>query len=97
MLAKFKNLEEFEHYFNQLIIDEEYNADSQPPRRKVRLPERWKNPVALRDVEKRIYNDLQKLKELDSFDPHISDELMTKSENNRDQLLQRFKWNECIL
>ena len=96
-MAKFKNPDEFEHEINQLIIDEEFNGDSQPPRPKLDYmkfwfptPETCKNPTALKGVEKRIYNELQKLKEIDSIDPHINDEY-------RKQFLQRFKWNEFIM
>ena len=96
-LAKFKNPDDFEKEINQLIIDEEFNADSQPPRPKpdykrfwFPTPETCKNPTALKGVEKRIYNELEKLRQLDSIDPHINDE-------HRNQFLQRLKWNESIL
>ena len=96
-LAKFKNPDEFEHEINQLIIDEEFKGYFQPPRTKpdykkfwFPTPETCKTPTALKGVEKRIYNELQKLKELDKIDPHINDEY-------RNQFLQRFKWNESIL
>ena len=96
-LAKFKNPDDFEKEINQLIIDEEFNADSQPPRPKpdykrfwFPTPEACKYPTALKGVEKRIYNELEKLRQLDSIDPHINDE-------HRNQFLQRFKWNESIL
>ena len=59
-LAKFKNLDDFEKEINQLIIDEEFNADSQPLRPKpdyksiwFPTPETCKNPTALKGVEKR--------------------------------------------
>ena len=80
-MAKFKNPDEFEHEINQLIIYEEFNGDSKPPRPKsgykkfwFPTPETCKNPTALKGVEKKIYNELQKLKELASIDPHIIDE-----------------------
>ena len=60
-MAKFKNPDDFENEINQLIIDEEFNADSQPPRPKpdykrfwFPTPETCKNPTALKGVEKRI-------------------------------------------
>ena len=81
----------------ELKIDEAFNADSQSPRPKpdykkfwFPTPEKCKNPTSLRGVGKRIYNELQKLKELDSIDPQFNDEY-------RDQFLQRFKRNESIL
>ena len=66
-LAKFKNRDDFKKEINQLINDEEFNAHSQPPRPKpdykrfwFRTPETCKNPSALKGVEKRIYNELEK-------------------------------------
>ena len=71
-LAKFKNPDDLEKEINQLIIVEEFNADSQPPRPKPdykRLwfptPETCKNPTALKGVENRIYKEIEKLRELD--------------------------------
>ena len=79
-LAKFNNPDEFEHEVNQLIIDEDLNADSQTPRPNPNCKKFWfptpetrKNPTALKGVE-RIYNELQKPKELDSIEPHINRE-----------------------
>ena len=82
---------------NQLIIDEDFNADKQPGRPK---PDykicssqhlthvRIQQPL---NVWKESYTiELQKLRELDSVDPHITSEYP-------DQLLKRFKWNEFIL
>ena len=96
-LVKFKNSDGFEKKMNQLMIDEEFNADSQPPRPKpdykrfwFPTPETCKNPTTLKGAEKRIYNELEKVRELKSIDPHINDDY-------RDQFLQRFKWNESIL
>ena len=80
-----------------MIIDEQFHADCQPPRPKPdykRLwfptPETCKNSSALKGVEKRIYNELEKLRELDSIYPHINNEY-------RNQFPQRFKWNESVL
>ena len=96
-LTKVKKTEDFEHEINQLIIDEEFIADSQPPRQNLTTrsfwfpePETCNNPTALRGVEKKVYKELQKQKELDSVDPHIH-------EQYREQFQQRFKWKDSIL
>ena len=80
-----------------MIIDEEFNANSQPRRPRpdyekfcFPAPETCQNPSALKAVEKRIFTELQKLQELDSIDQHNKNE-------GRNHFLQRFKWNASIL
>ena len=71
ILEKFINPNEFVKEINQLIIDEEFNSDSQPPRHKpyyknfwLPTPETCKHPERLQGVEKRIYDELSILRKL---------------------------------
>ena len=96
-LAKIRNPENFAQEINQLIIDEEINSHSQPPRPKSEYrkfwfptPETCKNPEKLQGVEKRIHTELSKLQELDNIDPQTD-------KSYRDHFLQRFKRKDSVL
>ena len=97
MLAKSVNPDDFVKEINQLIIDEEFNSDSQPPRPKREYkkfwfptPETCKHPERLKGVEKRIYDELSKLQELDQIDPQTN-------QSYRKKFLQRFEWKDSVL
>ena len=96
-LAKFKNPDDFVTEINQLVIDQTFNSESQPPRPQpdykifwFQTPETCRNPEKLQGVEKRIYEDLLKLQELDKIDPQ-------KDANYRETFLQRFQWKDSVL
>ena len=96
-LAKSVNPDDFVKEINQLIIDEEFNSDSQPPRPKPEYkkfwfptPETCKHPERLQGVEQRIYDELSKLQELDQIDPQTN-------QSYRKKFLQRFEWKDSVL
>ena len=96
-LAKLRIPENFAQEINQLIIDEEFSSDSQPPRPKPEYrkfwfptPETCKNPEKLQGVEKRFYTELSKLQELDKID-------LQTDKSYRNHFLRRFKWKDPVL
>ena len=96
-LTKSINPDDFLKEINQLNIHEEFNSDSQPPRPKpehkkfwLPTPETCKHPERLQGIEKRIYDELSKLQELDQLDPQTNQSYRTK-------FLQRFKWKDSVL
>ena len=83
-LAKFINPDDFVKEINQLIIDEEFNSDSQPPRSKPECkniwfptPETCTYPEGLQGVEKRTQDELSKLQALDQIDPQTNQSYRT--------------------
>ena len=56
----------------------------------VRTPETCKHPERLQGVEKRIYDELSKLQELDQIDPQTN-------QSYRKKFLQRFEWKDSVL
>ena len=96
-LTKSINPDDFVKEINQLIIDEAFNSDSQPPKPKPEYKKFWfptsetyKHPERLQGVEKRIYDELSKLQELEQIDPQFNQSYRTK-------FLQRFKWKASVL
>ena len=77
-LANFENPDNFAQGVNELIIDEEFHADSQPPRQKPEYKkfffptsEVCQNPTALKGAKKEVYTELLKL-QVDNIDQHIN-------------------------
>ena len=96
-LAKIINPDDFFEEKNQLITDEEFNSDSQPHRPKPDYKKFWfptpktcKPPDRLQGLEKRIYDELSKVQELDQKDPQTNKSYRTK-------ILQRFIWKDSVL
>ena len=96
-LAKSKNPDDFVTEINQLVIDQTFSSESQPPRPQpdyknfwFQTPESCRNPEKLQGVEKRIYEELLKLQELDKIDPQMD-------ANDRETFLQRFQWKDSVL
>ena len=96
-LAKFKNPDDFVTEINQLVIDQTFNSESQPPRPQpdyksfwFQTPETCRNTEKLQGVEKRIYEELLKLQELDKIGPQMD-------ASYRETFLQRFQWKDSVL
>ena len=53
-------------------------------------PETCKHPERLQGVEKRIYDELPQLQELDQINPQTN-------QSYRAKFLQRFKWKDSVL
>ena len=96
-LAKFRNPENFEQELNMLIRDENYSDKNQPPKPPpdyknlwFPTPETCQNPESLTPVQRKIYDEIEKMQKMSNIDPK-------NNKNDRKRFLDKFNWEKTLL